>query len=81
MKFTLVISVALATATSNEVSVTVTAATPASVKIEFDKASYAPNERARIYVTPLDASGKAMQSASYTNMFTSTGIAVNGAVS
>jgi len=74
-------TVALATATSNEVSVTVTAATPASVKIEFDKASYAPNERARIYVTPLDASGKAMQSASYTNMFTSTGIAVNGAVS
>jgi len=74
-------TVALATATSNEVSVTVSAATPASVKIEFDKASYAPNERARIYVTPLDASGKAMQSASYTNMFTSTGIAVNGAVS
>jgi len=74
-------TVALATATSNEVSVTVSAATPASVKIEFDKAAYAPNERARIYVTPLDASGKAMQSASYTNMFTSTGISVNGAVS
>jgi len=74
-------TVALATATSNEVSVTVTAATPASVKIEFDKAAYAPNERARIYVTPLDASGKAMQSAAYTNMFTSTGISVNGAVS
>ena len=74
-------TVALATATSNEVSVTVSAATPASVKIEFDKASYAPNERARIYVTPLDASGKAMQSAAYTNMFTSTGISVNGAVS
>ena len=74
-------TVALATATSNEVSVTVTAATPASVKIEFDKASYAPNERARIYVTPLDASGKAMQSASYTNLFTSTGISVNGSVS
>jgi hypothetical protein len=74
-------TVALATATSNEVSVTVSAATPASVKIEFDKATYAPNERARIYVTPLDASGKAMQSASYTNLLTSTGISVNGAVS
>jgi hypothetical protein len=74
-------TVALATATSNEVEVTVSAATPASVKIEFDKATYAPNERARIYVTPLDASGKAMQSAAYTNMFTSTGISVNGAVS
>jgi len=73
-------TVALATATSNEVTVTVTNATIASVKIEFDKATYAPNERARIYVTPLDASGKAMQTASYTNLFTSTGISVNGAV-
>jgi len=73
-------TVALATATSNEVTVTVTQATLASVKIEFDKATYAPNERARIYVTPLDASGKAMQSAAYTNLFTSTGISVNGAV-
>jgi len=74
-------TVALATATSNEVTVTVTAATLASVKIEFDKATYAPNERARIYVTPLDASGKAMQTASYTNLFSSAGITVNGALS
>jgi hypothetical protein len=74
-------TVALATATSNEVTVTVTNATLASVKIEFDKATYAPNERARIYVTPLDASGKAMQTASYTNLFSSTGISVNGALS
>ncbi len=74
-------TVALATATSNEVTVTVSAASVASVKIEFDKATYAPNERARIYVTPLDATGKAMQSASYTNLFTSTGISLNGSVS
>ena len=74
-------TVALATATSNEVTVTVTQATLSSVKIEFDKATYAPNERARIYVTPLDASGKAMQAGSYTNLFSSTGISVNGALS
>jgi trimeric autotransporter adhesin len=77
-------TVALATATSNEVTVTVTAATLASVKIEFDKATYAPNERAMIYVTPLDAAGKAMQSATYTNLFTTGatgGISVNGALS
>ena len=74
-------TVALATATSNEVTVTVTNGTLASVKIEFDKATYAPNERARIYVTPLDASGKAMQTASYTNLFSSAGISVNGALS
>jgi hypothetical protein len=74
-------TVALATATSNEVTVTVTAATLASVKVEFDKATYAPNERAIIYVTPLDASGKAMQTAAYTNLFSATGISVNGALS
>jgi hypothetical protein len=78
-------TVALATATSNEVTVTVSAATVASVKIEFDKATYAPNERAMIYVTPLDAAGKAMQSATYTNLFSSSGssagISVNGALS
>jgi len=74
-------TVALATATSNEITVTVTAATAASVKVEFDKATYAPNERAMIYVTPLDAAGKAMQSAAYTQLFTSAGISVNGALS
>jgi hypothetical protein len=74
-------TVALATATSNEVTVTVSAATAASVKIEFDKATYAPNERARIYVTPLDSTGKAMQSSTITSLFTAGGISVNGAVS
>jgi len=74
-------TVALATATSNEVTVTVSTATAASVKIEFDKANYAPNERARIYVTPLDSAGKAMQSATYTSLFAAGGISVNGALS
>jgi hypothetical protein len=74
-------TVALATATSNEITVTVSIATVKSVKIEFDKATYAPNERATIYVTPLDAAGKAMQSVAYTSLFTSTGISVNGALS
>jgi hypothetical protein len=71
-------TVALATATSNEVSVTVSTATMASVKIEFDKATYAPNERAMIYITPLDSTGKAMQSAAYTNVLATGGITVNG---
>jgi hypothetical protein len=74
-------TVAAATATSNEVTVTVSNATVSSVKLEFDKATYAPNERARIYVTPLDSTGKAMQSAAYTNMLASGGITVIGAVS
>ena len=73
-------TVALATATSNEVTVTVSNATPASVKLSFDKASYAPNERARIYVTPLDAAGKEMQSIT-ADLLASGGISVNGAIS
>ena len=73
-------TVALATATSNEVTVTVTNATPASVKLSFDKATYAPNERARIYVTPLDSAGKEMQ-VTTTDLLAAGGISVNGAVS
>jgi len=53
-------TVATATSTSNEVTVTVSNAAPASVKLSFDKATYAPFEKAYIYVTPLDASGKAV---------------------
>jgi hypothetical protein len=73
-------TVALATATSNEVTTTVTNAVPASVKLSFDKATYAPNERARIYVTPLDADGKEMQSIT-ADLLAATGITVNGAIS
>jgi hypothetical protein len=73
-------TVALATATSNEVTVTVTNATPASVKLSFDKATYAPNERARIYVTPLDSAGKEMQSVT-SDLLAAGGISINGAVS
>jgi len=73
-------TVALATATSNEVTVTVTNAVPASVKISFDKATYAPNERARIYVTPLDSAGKEMQSTT-ADLLAAGGITVIGSVS
>ena len=73
-------TVALATATSNEVSVVVNSNTAASVKISFDKAAYAPNERARIYVTPLDSAGKELASTTLSNLFTSGGISVNGAL-
>jgi len=73
-------TVALATATSNEVTTTVANSAPASVKLSFDKATYAPNERARIYVTPLDAAGKEIQSVT-ADLLASGGISVNGAIS
>jgi len=56
-------TVALATATSNEVTVTVSNASAATVKVAFDKATYAPFEKAIITVTPLDASGNKIAAA------------------
>ena len=73
-------TVALATATSNEVTVTVTNTAPATVKLSFDKATYAPNERAMIYITPLDAAGKEIQQIT-ADLLAAGGITVNGALS
>jgi hypothetical protein len=67
-------TVALATATSNEVSVRVSTAAAGSVKLSFDKASYAPGERATIYATVLDVDGLAMPSGAITNLFATGGI-------
>jgi len=46
-------TVATATASSDEFSVTVAAGSPGSVKLSFDKATYAPFEKAKITVTVL----------------------------
>ena len=66
--------------TSNEVTVVASAATAATVKIEFDKTTYAPGERARIYVTPLDSTGKAMAVQTNTNLFAAGGISTASAL-
>jgi trimeric autotransporter adhesin len=70
-------TVAAATATSNEVTLTVSAATPATVKLAFDKATYAPFEKAIITVTPLDKDGKTLPGALRTNLLATGGISTN----
>ena len=70
-------TVALATATSNEVTVTSSVGTPATVKLSFNKASYAPGETGYILITPLDAAGKALPSATTANVLASGGITSN----
>ena len=70
-------TVALATATSNEVSVTSSVGTPATVKISFNKASYAPGETGYILITPLDAAGKALPAAATASVLASGGITSN----
>ena len=57
-------TVALATATSNAIAVKVSNAAAATVKIAFDKATYAPFEKAIITVTPLDSSGNTIAAVS-----------------
>jgi len=74
-------TVAAATATSNEVTVTVSAATAAKVVLSFDKATYAPNERARIYVTPVDSAGKEIPAREFANLLASGGISSNAGFS
>jgi len=67
-------TVALATATSNEVSVTSKVAIPATVKISFNKANYAPGEVGLIIITPLDAAGAALPATTVTSALASGGI-------
>jgi len=67
-------TVALATATSNEVTVTVSSATAATVKLAFDKATYGPNEKAFITVTPLDSAGKTIPGGTLATLLATGGI-------
>ena len=66
-------------ATSNAVAIKASAAVPATVKIAFDKATYAPFEKAYITVTPLDSTGSALGSKAITNLFATGGITSNQA--
>jgi len=68
---------AAATATSNEVTVTSKQAVVASVKIAFNKATYAPGEVGTIAITPLDADGKTLPATSITSGLASGGITSN----
>ena len=69
---------------SSEITVDVATAAPASIKLAFDKAAYAPGERAFVTLTALDSAGKSVapgtiaallatggitSSASFTNLY------------
>jgi trimeric autotransporter adhesin len=67
-------TVALATATSNEVTVTASSATANTVKLAFDKSTYAPFEKATITVTPVDVAGKNVAGQTLANLLATGGI-------
>jgi len=73
-------TVAASTVASNAVTATVTTAAPASMSIAFDKASYAPGEKATLTVTVLDSAGKPVSARAYTNLYLTGGITFNQAV-
>ena len=70
-------TVATATSSSSAVALTASANKPASVKLAFDKSSYAPFEKAIITVTPLDTTGKGLGGQTFTNLFATGGITAN----
>jgi len=67
-------TVAAATLTSNEVEVRVAVATPASVKLVFDKSTYGPGEKARLSVVVLDAAGAQIVGKQYDAILAAGGI-------
>jgi hypothetical protein len=67
------------TVVSNEVSLTVTSATAATVKLAWDKASYAPGEKATLSVSVLDSAGKPVAENTYANLFATGGISLSTA--
>jgi hypothetical protein len=71
-------TVALSTVTSTDViEVTVSTSTPASIKLAFDKATYAPGEKAYILISVLDSAGKSVPTQTAQNFLSSTGITSN----
>ena len=64
---------------SNEISLTVSQATAATVKLSWDKASYAPGEKATLKVEVLDSTGKAVPNATFANLFATGGISLSSA--
>jgi len=73
-------TVALATATSDAAAVRVSTGVASSLVLSFDKATYAPGEKAQLRVRVLDEAGLAMPETSITNGFSSTGITTTSAL-
>jgi trimeric autotransporter adhesin len=71
---------ATTTTKSNSVAVRVSAGTPTTVKLAFDKATYAPGEKAQVWVTAVDAAGLALPEQTISNLFATGGISSSTAL-
>jgi len=64
---------------SNAVDLTVTTSAPAKVSLAFDKATYAPGEKATLLISVLDAAGKSVKADTFNNLFATGGITLSTA--
>jgi len=64
---------------SSALSLTVTNNPIATVKLSWDKAAYAPGEKAYLFVDALDSAGKSVAGARYADLFASGGISLSAA--
>ena len=64
---------------SNAVSFTVSTSSAASVKLSFDKATYAPGEKATLLISVLDSAGNSVPANTFANLFATGGIALSTA--
>jgi len=69
--------IAATTVSSNAVSMTVSSAAAATVKLSFNKATYAPGEKATLLVQVLDSTGKSVPANTFANLFATGGISLS----
>jgi len=67
------------TVSSNAVTMNVSTSSPATVKLAFNKASYAPGEKATLLVSVLDSTGKSVPARDWTSLFATGGISLSTA--
>jgi hypothetical protein len=65
------------TVSSNAVSMTVSTAAAASVKLSWNKATYAPGEKATLLIQVLDSAGKTVPANTFANLFATGGITLS----
>jgi hypothetical protein len=69
--------IASTTVSSAATTMTVSTAAASTVKLAFDKATYAPGEKATLLVSVLDSTGKTVGSNTFANLFATGGISLS----
>jgi len=72
-------AISATTVSSNAVTVTASSSAAATVKLSFDKATYAPGEKATLLISVLDSAGKSVGAATFANLFAAGGITLSTA--